>query len=94
MYVYICICACIIYIYCKMFTNWARLKNMLVWCHPGLFFRVHPAGLEKKLSFCEMEKIGSILIYNTFVTKHCFFFFRNEDTKVFLSHRFFQDPLG
>ena len=26
-----------------------RLKNMLVCCHPGLFFRVHPASREKKL---------------------------------------------
>ena len=49
MYVYICICACIIYIYCKMFTNWARLKNMLVWCHPGLFFSGTPGQSEKKI---------------------------------------------
>ena len=28
-----------------------RLKNMLVCCHLGLFFRVHPAGWEFFLSF-------------------------------------------
>ena len=49
MYVYICIYACIIYIYCKMFPNWARLKNMLVWCHPGLFFSGTPGQSEKKI---------------------------------------------
>ena len=55
-YIYICIYACIIYIYYKMFTNWARLKNMLVWCHPGLFFWLHPAGLKKNYNIVRWKR--------------------------------------
>ena len=40
----------------------ARLKSILVCRHPGLFFRLHPAGREKNYHF-EMEKIALILIY-------------------------------
>ena len=46
----------IVYIYYEKFTNWARFKNMLVCCHPGLFSRVHSAGpKEKKLSFSDRK---------------------------------------
>ena len=31
----------------KIYRYEARLKNMLVCRHPGLFFRVHPAGRKK-----------------------------------------------
>ena len=40
-----------------------RLKNMLVCRRPGLFFRVHPAGREKKLSFWDgKESINPYLL--------------------------------
>ena len=55
-YIYVCLYAWIVYIYYKKFTNWARFKNMLGCCHPGLFFRVHSAGpKEKKLSFSDRK---------------------------------------
>ena len=34
--------------WCHNFLGQARLKNMLVCRHVGLFFRVHPAGRKKK----------------------------------------------
>ena len=40
------------------------LNNMLVCRHPGLFFRVHPAGRKNFYNF-EMEKKALILIYFT-----------------------------
>ena len=64
----------------------ARLKNMLVCCHAGLFFQVHPASWKKFLYHFEIEKIVIILIFNIFVIK-----FRNEHLKNFLTCRFLVD---
>ena len=66
---------------------------MLVCRHPGLFFRVHPAGRKKGFFYhFEMEKIALILIYNIFVTKKILF--RNEHQKKFLARTFLVDPVG
>ena len=65
---------------------------MLVCRHADLFFRVHPAGREKKNYHLEMEKIALILIYNIFVIKKKTF--RNEHQEKFLTRTFFVDPVG
>ena len=73
------------------FLNQARLKNMWVCRHPGLFFLVHPAGREKKIHHFQFEKIALILIRNISVTKN--FFFRNEHQKNFLTCKFLVGPV-
>ena len=84
------------YILYHLFTsdssfNKARLKNMLVCRHPGLFFLSTPGRSEKFFYHFEMEKIALILIYNIFVTKKIFF--RNEHQKHFLTRTFLADPV-
>ena len=46
-------------IFFLLYSSKARLKNMLVSRHPGLFFRVHPAGRKKK--FCIILSFKSSL---------------------------------
>ena len=67
----------------------ARLENMLVCGHPGLFFRVHPA--DRKNFFYQFEtENNSINIYNIFVTKKTFFW--NEYQKKFMTRTSLVDP--
>ena len=56
------------------------------------FFEYTRLVQKKKNYHFKIEKIALILIYNIFVTK--FFFFRNEHTKVFLTHMFLVDSIG
>ena len=64
-------------------NNKARLKNMLICRHPGLFFRVHPADREKKLWFWDGK--DSINPYLWYICDYKFFF------QEWTSKRFF-DP--
>ena len=77
----------------NIFSDKARLKNMLVCRHPGLYFWVHPTGRKNFIFYhFEMEKIALIPVYNIFVTKN--FFFRNEHPKKFLTCAFLVDLVG